>query len=130
MQEFEQVTPEKRAEIESYAYDLLMELYAVEMDYIDDMYAHLGQRVVADVKKFTNYNANKALQNLGFPSYFTEDQIDCDPSIISGLTPDGGGSHDFFSKQSAKYTAGKVEKTIPSDWSHPYEDMSNPGVIV
>ena len=95
-------------------YDLLYLLYTNEVKYTESLYDDLG--LTEDVKKFLKYNANKALMNLGYESFFAKEEVDVSQAIISSLDPSGGENHDFFSGSGASYVIGKKEVTSDDDW--------------
>lgn len=99
--------------IKEKAYDLLLELYEIECRYTEEIYAKLGW--ASDVKTFLNYNANKALMNLGYDSLFPADLCRVDPSVIASLG--GNENHDFFSGAGSTYKMGKVETMDDNDWN-------------
>ncbi|MEY4553764.1 MAG: hypothetical protein RL197_191 [Actinomycetota bacterium] len=105
---------ERKAEIKSYAYDLLLELYENEIKYTADLYDELG--LTSDVKKFLHYNANKALMNLGFDALFPKDDCEVSAAILSALSPNADENHDFFSGSGSSYVMGKHESTTDDDW--------------
>ncbi|MFM2238581.1 MAG: hypothetical protein RL389_928 [Actinomycetota bacterium] len=113
-QAFNQESAERKQEIKSYAYDLLLELYENEVKYTADLYDELG--LTSDVKKFLHYNANKALMNLGFEALFPKDDCDVNPAILSALSPNADENHDFFSGSGSSYVMGKHESTTDDDW--------------
>jgi ribonucleoside-diphosphate reductase beta chain len=113
-QSFNLESAERKQEIKSYAYDLLLELYENEVKYTADLYDELG--LTSDVKKFLHYNANKALMNLGFEALFPKDDCDVNPAILSALSPNADENHDFFSGSGSSYVMGKHESTTDDDW--------------
>lgn len=113
-QAFSQESKGRQDEIKNFAYELIQDLHDNEVAYTQDLYDDLG--LTEDVKKFLNYNANKALQNLGFDSLFSGESIQVNPVILSALSPGGGENHDFFSGAGSTYAIGKVENTQDSDW--------------
>ncbi len=110
----ENVSPERRAEMKAYTYDLLHELYENEEHYTADLYDSLG--LTEDVKKFLRYNANKALMNLGYEALFPKDETDVNPAILSALSPNADENHDFFSGSGSSYVIGKAVNTEDEDW--------------
>ena len=104
----------RRAELQEYTYELLMELYENEVQYTRDLYDGVG--LTEDVKKFLHYNANKALMNLGYDAMFPASVTDVNPGILSALSPDANENHDFFSGSGSSYVIGKQEQTDDSDW--------------
>jgi ribonucleoside-diphosphate reductase beta chain len=109
-EEFAKVSAEEQEELIEWAYDLLMELYENEVLYTQDLYDVIG--VTEDVKTFLRYNANKALQNLGFDPVFPAEEVN--PVILNQLG--GKENHDFFSGSGSSYTMATVEDLSESDW--------------
>jgi ribonucleoside-diphosphate reductase beta chain len=103
-----------RSEIKEFAYDFLMELFDVEVDYTASLYDELGW--TKDVKSFLHYNANKALMNLGLDPLFPADLCKVNPAILSALSPGGEENHDFFSGSGSTYVIGKAVNTEDEDW--------------
>ncbi len=111
---FREQDPDRRRELEQYAYRLLDELYENEVGYARELYDDLGW--TADVLAWMRLNANRALQNLGFAPAFADE--DCKPpaEIIASLDPGANETHDFFSGSGSSYVIGKTEETTDSDW--------------
>ena len=105
---------ERQEELKEYTYDLLMELYNNECKYSADLYDEIG--LTEDVKKFLQYNANKALMNLGYDALFPKETAEVNPAILSALAPDANENHDFFSGSGSSYVIGKQESTTDDDW--------------
>ena len=110
----EKETPERREELQTYTYELLQDLYDNEATYTEDIYGDVG--LVDDVMKFLNYNANKALMNLGYDPLFPKDQTDVNPAILASLSPGADENHDFFSGSGSSYVIGKAVETEDEDW--------------
>ncbi|QGU08166.1 Ribonucleoside-diphosphate reductase subunit beta nrdF2 [Corynebacterium occultum] len=110
----ENETPERREELKQYAFDLLYDLYENETQYSEDLYDELGW--TEDVKRFLRYNANKALNNLGYEGLFPADETKVSPAILSALSPNADENHDFFSGSGSSYVIGKAESTTDDDW--------------
>jgi ribonucleoside-diphosphate reductase beta chain len=98
--------------------DLLLNLYENELSYTEDLYDQVG--LTHDVKKFVRYNANKALQNLGFEPYFDEEDIN--PIVLNGLNTKTK-SHDFFSMKGTGYTKAIVEPLKDEDFYFPQKEV-------
>lgn len=105
---------EKQAELKSYVYGLLQELYENEVKYTADLYDEMG--LTEDVKKFLHYNGNKALMNLGFDPLFPKEISQVSAAILAALSPAGDENHDFFSGSGSSYVMGKHEATTDDDW--------------
>ncbi|MCX6473126.1 class 1b ribonucleoside-diphosphate reductase subunit beta [Rhodococcus sp. (in: high G+C Gram-positive bacteria)] len=111
----EQLTEAEREELKNYTFELLFELYENEVDYTQDLYDGVG--LTEDVKKFLRYNANKALNNLGYEGLFPKDETDVNPAILSALSPNADENHDFFSGSGSSYVIGKAVNTEDDDWA-------------
>ena len=83
-------------------------------EYTEDLYDELGW--TEDVKRFLRYNANKALNNLGYEGLFPADDTRVSPAILSALSPSSDENHDFFSGSGSSYVIGKAEATEDDDW--------------
>ena len=104
----------ERDDLKDYTFDLLLDLYDNEIEYTEDMYDELGW--TEDVKRFLRYNANKALNNLGYEGLFPVDETRVSPAILSALSPNADENHDFFSGAGSSYVMGKAESTEDEDW--------------
>ena len=110
----EKVSEERREELKNYTFELLFELYDNEVEYTQDLSDEIG--LTEDVKKFLRYNANKALNNLGYEGLFPKDETDVNPAILSALSPNADENHDFFSGSGSSYVIGKAVNTEDEDW--------------
>ncbi|ALB04313.1 MULTISPECIES: class 1b ribonucleoside-diphosphate reductase subunit beta [Kocuria] len=110
----EQESPERQAELKDFTYDLLDELYENEIAYTESLYDAVGW--TEEVKKFLHYNANKALNNLGYEALFPKEMTDVSPAILSALSPNADENHDFFSGSGSSYVIGKAVNTEDEDW--------------
>jgi ribonucleoside-diphosphate reductase beta chain len=108
---FAEIPEDDKEELQDWAYDLLMELYENEVLYTQDMYDELG--LTEDVKIFLRYNANRALQNLGFDQLFAYEKVN--PVILNQISG-GTDNHDFFSGSGASYSLAVVESLDDSDF--------------
>ena len=108
-------TLERQEHLKEYAYTLLMDLFDNENKYTAELYDELG--LTEDVKKFLQYNANKALMNLGYDALFPKETSEVSPAILSALSPSGNENHDFFSGSGSSYVLAKNESTEDSDWN-------------
>jgi ribonucleoside-diphosphate reductase beta chain len=107
-------TEGRKAELQEYTYDLVMELFDNETKYTAELYDEVG--LTEDVKKFLHYNANKALMNLGYDPLFPKEVTNVNPAILSALSPNADENHDFFSGSGSSYVIGKHESTTDDDW--------------
>ncbi|MCM3273775.1 class 1b ribonucleoside-diphosphate reductase subunit beta [Paenibacillus elgii] len=102
---------EVQNEMQQFVLDLLTRLYSNEIEYTEDLYGSIG--LAHDVKKFLRYNANKALQNLGFESFFEEEQVN--PVVLNGLNTKTK-SFDFFSLKGNGYVKANIESIKDEDF--------------
>ncbi|MEV8106834.1 class 1b ribonucleoside-diphosphate reductase subunit beta [Streptomyces sp. NPDC088135] len=98
----------------AFTYDLLEELYQLELQYSGELYEPLG--LMDDVADFVRYNADKALMNLGYPARFGADETEVSPEILAALSPGADENHDFFSGSGSSYVMGRAEDTADDDW--------------
>jgi len=108
---YNSLSDDQKEELSSFAIDLLLNLYDNELLYTEDIYDQVD--LTHDVKKFIRYNANKALQNLGFEPYFKEEEIN--PIVLNGLNTKTK-SHDFFSMKGQGYVKAIVEPLKDEDF--------------
>ena len=109
----ERLPEARRAELKDFAFSLIFELYDIEQRYTAELYDGIG--LTEDVKAFLHYNANKALQNLGYEALFPPQACEVNPAILAALSPDSE-NHDFFSGSGSSYVIGKAVATEDEDW--------------
>lgn len=105
----------EQEEIKDWAYSFLFQLYNNEVKYTEYIYDEIGW--TGDVKVFLRYNANKALQNLGFDPLFPDTAEDVNPIVMNGLST-GTANHDFFSQVGNGYLLGEVEPMHDEDYDY------------
>lgn len=105
----------EQTHMRDFTYELLEELYELELDYSGELYEPLG--LMDDVAAFVRYNANKALMNLGYPARFSPEETEVNPEILAALAPGSDENHDFFSGSGSSYIIGKGEDTSDDDWA-------------
>ena len=105
----------EQEEMREFTYELLEELYDLELAYSGALYEPLG--LMDDVAVFVRYNANKALMNLGYPARFSDEETEVNPEILAALSPGSNENHDFFSGSGSSYVIGKGEDTTDDDWT-------------
>lgn len=110
----ERLDAAKQQELKDFAFSLLFDLYDIEGRYTESLYDGLG--LTEDVKHFLHYNANKALQNLGYEGLFPDEVCAVNPAIMSALSPNADENHDFFSGSGSSYVIGKAVATEDEDW--------------
>lgn len=95
--------------------DLMLDLYENELEFTNEIYDPLGW--AEDVKGFLRYNANKALNNLGYDGIFPADHCRFNAGVMTSLDPSANENHDFFSGSGSSYVIGKSEETQDDDWA-------------
>lgn len=103
---------ELQAELSEWAIKLLELLYSHQVKLMEAIYDPVG--LTHDVKIFVRYNANKALLNLGFDTYFDEEEVN--PVVLNGLNTTTK-TMDFFSMKGNGYQSMKSELLTDSDFS-------------
>lgn len=109
---FDEASEKRQKELYDFTISLMAELYENELRYTESIYDELG--LTEHVKTFLRFNANKALNNLGFEAVFSDEETDVLPQIISALG--GDENHDFFSGSGSSYVVGTVVETEEEDW--------------
>lgn len=113
-QAFKKLSEAEQNDVKDQVYELLMDLYENECKYAEEIYDPLG--LTEDVKKFMHYNANKALQNLGFESLFPASETDFSAAILASLSLESE-AHDFFSTPAgSSYVIAKNVELTDDDW--------------
>ncbi len=103
---YNQLSDAEKQKQDDWAYDLLYKLYANEEKYAALCYDQVGW--TKEVMTFVEYNANKALMNLGKDSMFPTTASDVNPIIMNGINTTTS-NHDFFSQVGNGYLLGQVE---------------------
>lgn len=109
---YRKATPERQKELYDFTLNMMHDLYENEERYTEDLYDQIG--LTEEVKAFLRYNANKALNNLGFEGIFDKSETKVIPQILSSLG--GDENHDFFSGSGNSYVVGTVEAMADDDW--------------
>ena len=94
--------------------ELLLDLYDNESHFTEQVYDQLGW--AEDVKAFLRYNANKAMNNLGYEAIFPQEECKFNAGVMTSLDPSANENHDFFSGSGSSYVIGKMEETEDADW--------------
>jgi len=109
----ERLPQAERDALKDFAFALMFDLYEIEARYTEELYDDIG--LTEDVKAFLHYNANKALQNLGYEALFPPAACEVNPAILAALSTDSE-NHDFFSGSGSSYVIGKAVATEDEDW--------------
>lgn len=104
----------RHTELQEEIVELLLDLYSNEVYFTEQVYDQLGWS--EDVKAFLRYNANKAMNNLGYDGIFPSEETLFNAGVMTSLDPSANENHDFFSGSGSSYVIGKTEQTIDSDW--------------
>lgn len=116
-QGYEKLTEDEQEEMKDWTHELLDELYDNEVKYTEDLYD--DHDLTEEVKKFLRYNANKALQNLGFESLFPKEEV---MKMVLNSLDGANETHDFFST-TGNYTMGDTVVTSDEDWSDNWDEV-------
>ena len=92
-------------------YKIFKDLMDNEIEYTKKIYN--GSGLVEEVITFLQYNANRALENLGFDKYYEVGKIN--PIVLNGLSTETK-SHDFFSTKGNGYQKGIYEELEDEDF--------------
>ena len=104
----------RHAELKDETVELLLALYDNESHFTETVYDQLGW--AEDVKAFLRYNANKAMNNLGYEAIFPQEECKFNTGVMTALDPSANENFDFFSGAGSSYVIGKVEETTEDDW--------------
>ena len=104
----------RHAELQDEIVELLLDLYDNESHFTEQVYDQLGWS--EDVKAFLRYNANKAMNNLGYDGIFQAEETLFNAGVMTALDPSANENFDFFSGSGSSYVIGKVEQTEDADW--------------
>ncbi len=110
----EHLSDEQKEHLKDFTLDLILDMYDNECQYTEDIYDPLGW--TEDVKAFLRYNANKALNNLGYEGIFPPEDCRFHTGVMASLDPSANENHDFFSGSGSSYVIGESEQTTDDDW--------------
>ena len=105
---------QRHAEMQEEVVELLLDLYDNESSFTEQVYDQIGW--TEDVKAFLRYNANKAMNNLGYDGIFQSEETRFNAGVMTSLDPSANENHDFFSGSGSSYIIGKMEETQDGDW--------------
>ncbi|EML6324928.1 class 1b ribonucleoside-diphosphate reductase subunit beta [Bacillus cereus] len=117
---FEELTEEEKQHAHNMVIELLEELMEIEFRYTEEIYAPIG--LDHEVKNFLQYNANKAMMNLGLEPIYEEKKIN--PIVENGLKTDTK-NHDFFSTKGNGYLKAIYEDLNDDDFHFPQLEAEN-----
>ncbi len=99
-EELAKVPEVEREQLEIEVYDLLVKLHEIEKEYTKELYGQIN--LEDEVMCYVEYNADKALMNLGLNPYFNIEEADVNPIVINGINTETK-NHDFFSTKGNGY---------------------------
>ena len=102
---------EVKKELDEKMYEIFNKLMENEMNYTKLIFAESGME--NEVINFLKYNANRALENLGFDNYYEVEPIN--PIVLNGLSTETK-THDFFSTKGNGYQKGIYEELEDEDF--------------
>ncbi|RDY27026.1 class 1b ribonucleoside-diphosphate reductase subunit beta [Romboutsia weinsteinii] len=108
---YKEFSRENQEDLKKQAFKILNELMKNEEDYTNTIYKDSGFE--EEVINFLQYNANRALENLGFESFYTVEPIN--PIVLNGLSTETK-THDFFSTKGNGYQKGVYEELEDEDF--------------
>ena len=110
-EKYNEFSDEVKKELDEKMYEIFNKLMENEMNYTKLIYAESGME--NEVINFLKYNANRALENLGFDNYYEVDPIN--PIVLNGLSTETK-THDFFSTKGNGYQKGIYEELEDEDF--------------
>lgn len=110
-EKFEKFNEEERKELKNKMYEIFNNLMENEIKYTKLIYHESG--LEEEVINFLQYNANRALENLGFEDYY--EVKDINPILLNGLSTETK-THDFFSTKGNGYQKGIYEELEDEDF--------------
>lgn len=99
-EEIQKIDSAKHEILEKEVYALLHELHEIETAYTEELYGPIGLQ--QEVMTYVEYNADKALMNLGYEPFFNVNEEDVNPIVINGINTETK-NHDFFSTKGNGY---------------------------
>ncbi|WP_195238262.1 class 1b ribonucleoside-diphosphate reductase subunit beta [Romboutsia sp. 1001285H_161024_C4] len=108
---YEKFEEAKKEELKDRMYKILEDLMENEINYTNTIYKDSG--LESEVINFLKYNANRALENLGFNEYYKVSKIN--PIVLNGLSTETK-NHDFFSTKGNGYQKGVYEELKDEDF--------------
>lgn len=108
---YDEIDEIDKKKLEEKMYSILDSLMENEIEYTNVIYKE--SRLEKEVVNFLKYNANRALENLGFEKLYTVDAIN--PIVLNGLSTETK-THDFFSTKGNGYQKGVYEELEDEDF--------------
>ena len=112
---YRELVEEEQYRLMMWVHELLEDLMENEVKFAESVYDQIGW--TEEVKVFMRYNANKALQNLGFAPFYEDGTAEhVNPIVMKGLSTNTT-NHDFFSQVGSGYLMGHVEAMEDDDYN-------------
>lgn len=121
---YAELTEQEKKEVDKEIYELLDELFAIEVQYTNEIYSQVN--LVGEVIEFVKYNVNKALANLGRDQYFED--VEANPIVLNGIDTETK-NHDFFSTKGNGYVLSVNKAPINDDDFAKLEKMLGKAII-
>lgn len=110
-EKFATFSDDKKIELKKKVISILELLMQNEINYTNTIYKDTG--LEQDVIDFLKYNANRALENLGYEKIYPE--VSINPIVLNGLSTETK-THDFFSTKGNGYQKGTYEPLTDEDF--------------
>lgn len=110
-EKFESFSEEEKIELKDKMYKIFNSLMENEIEYTKLIYK--DSNLEEEVINFLQYNANRALENLGFEEYYQVKPVN--PIVLNGLSTETK-THDFFSTKGNGYQKGIYEELKDEDF--------------
>ncbi|MCC3868619.1 class 1b ribonucleoside-diphosphate reductase subunit beta [Terrisporobacter mayombei] len=110
-EKYESFNEEEKRQLNNKMYKIFNDLMENEIEYTKLIYkdSNLEEEVIS----FLQYNANRALENLGFEDYYEVKPVN--PIVLNGLSTETK-THDFFSTKGNGYQKGIYEELKDEDF--------------
>lgn len=110
-EKFESFNEEEKIELKNKMYEIFNSLMENEIKYTKLIYK--DSNLEEEVINFLQYNANRALENLGFEDYYQVKPVN--PIVLNGISTETK-THDFFSTKGNGYQKGIYEELKDEDF--------------
>jgi len=99
-QVLDKIPKKEQKELVDKVYSIMLELFEYEKVYTKELYEEIG--LYDEVMTYIQYNADKALMNLGLDTHFDVEDKDINSIVLNGLDTETK-THDFFSTKGNGY---------------------------
>ena len=97
---FNELTKEEQTKLYDELIMTMIQLHDIELKYTKELYEKI--KLNDEVMKYVEYNADKALMNLGFKPYYNIKEEEINPIVLNGINTETK-NHDFFSTKGNGY---------------------------